>query len=102
MYLSVSSNEPVIKSETYGVMWHVAPESKIQLVNSELSPKFPLGHSSLSDIYVIDAYISWSLLFSPLSHAKKLFHESVLAFAIFHYILVALDILQLGDPQICI
>ena len=25
-------------------MWHVATESKIQLVNCELSPKFPLGH----------------------------------------------------------
>ena len=26
MYLSVSSNEPGMKSETYGVMWYVAPE----------------------------------------------------------------------------
>ena len=34
--LSVSSNEPGIKSETSGVMCHVAPESKIQLVYCEL------------------------------------------------------------------
>ena len=44
MYLSVSSNEPVIKSETFGFMWHVAPESKIQYVNCELSPNFSLRH----------------------------------------------------------
>ena len=34
-------------------MWHVAPESKIQLVNCELSQKFPLGHLSLSEIRAI-------------------------------------------------
>ena len=39
IYLSVSYKEPGIKSETCGVIWHVAPESKIQLVNCELSPK---------------------------------------------------------------
>ena len=73
IYLSVSSNEPGMKSETYGVMWHVAPESKIQLVNCELSQKLLLGHSSLPDIHAIDAYIFWSLLFSPLSHARLTF-----------------------------
>ena len=52
-----------IKSETSGVMWHVAPESKIQLVNCELSQKFPLGHSSLPDMRAIDACIFCSLLF---------------------------------------
>ena len=30
IYLSVYSNEPVIKYETYGIMWHIAPESRIQ------------------------------------------------------------------------
>ena len=44
MCLSVSSNEPGIKSETSGVMWPVAPESKIQLVNCEMSPKYSLGN----------------------------------------------------------
>ena len=71
--LSVSSNETVIKSETYGVLWHVDPESKTQLVNCKLSPKLPLGHSSLPNIRVIDAYIFWSMLFLSLSHARFLF-----------------------------
>ena len=38
MNLSVSYNDPGMKSVTSGVIWHVAPESKIQLVNCELSP----------------------------------------------------------------
>ena len=57
-----------VKSETCGVRWHVALESKIQLVNCELSPTLLLGHSSLSDIGAIDAYIFWSLLFLLMSH----------------------------------
>ena len=70
MYLSVSSNDPGMKTETYGVMWHVVPKSKIQLVNCDLSPYFSLEYSSLLDIHAIDAYILWSLLFSTLSHAR--------------------------------
>ena len=62
-----------MKSETSSVMWHVAPESKIQLVNCELSSNFSLGHYSLPDIPDIDAYIFWSLLFFPLSHARLTF-----------------------------
>ena len=69
MCLSVSYNEPWIKSETSGVMLHVAPEYKIQLVNCEFSPKFPQVHSSLPDIRSIDAYIFCLLLFLPLSYA---------------------------------
>ena len=38
IYLSVYTNEPVIKYEIYGVMWQVSPESKIQLVGYKLSP----------------------------------------------------------------
>ena len=67
---SVSSKKPGIKSETSGAMWHVDPESKIQLVNCELSPKFPLGHFLLPDIRAIYAYIFWSMLTFPLSHAR--------------------------------
>ena len=67
--LSVSSNVPGIKSETSGVIWHVAPESKIQLVNCGMLPKFPLGNLLLLDKRAIDAYIFWSLLFSPFLHA---------------------------------
>ena len=70
MYLSVSSNDPGMKSETYGVMWHVDPEYKIQLVNCKLSPYFSLERSSLLDIRAIDAYILWSSLFLPLLHAR--------------------------------
>ena len=58
-----------MKSETSGVMWYLALESKTQLVNCKLSPKFPPGHSSLPDICAIDTYIFRSLLFFPLSHA---------------------------------
>ena len=73
MYLSVSSNYSGMKSETSGVMWHVASESKIQLVNCELSPKFPLEYLSLLDIHAIDAYFLWSLLFSPFLYAPLTF-----------------------------
>ena len=38
IYLSVSRNETGIKSEIYGVMWQVTPESKIQVVSYKLSP----------------------------------------------------------------
>ena len=70
MCLSVYNNEPRIKSETFVVMWHIDPESKVQLVNYKLSPKFLLGHSSLIDMRAIDAYIFLSLLFLPLSHTR--------------------------------
>ena len=73
MYLFVSSNDPGMKSETYGVMWHVATESKIQLVNCELSPYFSLERSSLLDIRAIYAYILWSSLFLPLLRARLTF-----------------------------
>ena len=72
-----------MKSETFGVMWHFAPESKIQLVNCELSPEFSLGHLSLPDIRAIDAYISLSLLFSPLSHARLKFSSKRTYFGCF-------------------
>ena len=68
MCLSVSSNEPGIKSETCGVIWNVDPESKIQLVNCKLSLKSLLERSSLSDMRAIFAYIFWSLSFLSLLH----------------------------------
>ena len=73
MYLSVSSNDPEMKPETSGVMWQVATESIIQLVNCELSPYFSLERSSLLEIRSIDMYILWSSLFSPLLHARLKF-----------------------------
>ena len=73
MYLSVSSNDTGMKSKTSGVIWHVSPESKIQLFNCELSPYFTLERSSLLDIRAIDAYILWSSLFSPFLHALSPF-----------------------------
>ena len=69
----VSSNHPGMKSVTSGVIWHVDLGSKIQLVNCELSPYFSLERSSSLDIRDIDAYILWSSLFSPLSHARSPF-----------------------------
>ena len=36
IYLSVATNNPGIKSEIYGVVWQVAPESKIQLGSCKL------------------------------------------------------------------
>ena len=83
MYLSVSSNVPGIKSETPGVMCHVAPEYKIQLVNCELSPYFTLLRSSFIDIRAIDAYILWSSLFLPLSHAQLTFSLKITFFCRF-------------------
>ena len=70
MCLSVFSNETGIKYENSGVMSHIALESKTQLFDCELSPKFPLGQSSLLDMRAIDAYIFWSLLFLPLSYEQ--------------------------------
>ena len=83
MFLSVSSYEPEIKFETSGVMWHLAPESKILLVNCELLPNFSLGHLSLPDMRAIDAYILWSLLFVSLSHARLPFSLKLTCFNCF-------------------
>ena len=43
MYLSISTGDTRTKFEISGVMWHVTPESEIQLVSCELSPKSRLG-----------------------------------------------------------
>ena len=59
MYLSISTSDTGTKSEFYGIMWHVAPESKIQLVSSELSPKSLLGIFTLEVICAIEVYIFW-------------------------------------------
>ena len=68
IFLSISSNGHGIKYETCGVIWHVAPESKIQSANYELSLKYLLGLLLLSDKRAIDAYIFWSLFIYPLFH----------------------------------
>ena len=47
MYFSVFTSDPGTKSEISSVMWQVTPESKIQLVSCELSPKSVLGLSTL-------------------------------------------------------
>ena len=61
MNLFVSCNDHGMKSVTSGVIWHIAPESKIQLVNCKLSPYSLLPRLSSLDIHAIDAYILWSL-----------------------------------------
>ena len=85
MCSSVSYNKPGIKPETYDVMWHVYPESKIQLVNCEMSPKCLLGHLSLSDIHATDLYIFWSLIFLLLSHAPLTFSLKRTWFSCFYF-----------------
>ena len=70
------------------------------MVSCKLPPKSAQGYSSLPDIYAIDAYIFWSLLFSPLSHARLPFYLNILAFAISHSLLVASVIFQLCDLHI--
>ena len=87
IYLSVSTNNIGIKSEIYGVMWKISPESKIQLFSCELSPKYLLGLSIFEDIHAIDAYIfcdSFCLIF--LSDFFYIFfdaHAQVFVFSVF-------------------
>ena len=64
--LSVSANEPGIKSYISGVMLQVAPESKIQLVVVKLYPKYLLEISTLEVIGDIDVYTLCDLLWSVL------------------------------------
>ena len=68
IYLYVSTNEPSIKYEISGVMWKVAPKSKIQLVGFKLYPKSLIGIYALEHIRAKDAYIFcdslWYVLFS--------------------------------------
>ena len=66
IYLSLAISEPDTKSEISGVMWQVVPESKIQLVSCELSPKYLLGLSTLEGIHAIGVYILCDLCHSVL------------------------------------
>ena len=68
IYLSISYNEPGMKPGICCVIWHVALEYKIQLVNCELSLKYLLGISSLPVICTIYEYILWLLKLSPSSN----------------------------------
>ena len=65
-----ATTEKMTMTIRYTHLWHVAPESKIQLVNCELSPYFSLSSSSSLDMRAIDAYIVWSLSSLLLSHAR--------------------------------
>ena len=103
MYLSISYNVPGIKSVTSGVIWHVAPEYKIQLVNCELSPYFTLLRSSSLDIRAIYAYILWWSLSSPLLHAQLPFslkHTCFLCFSLYFGGLVHFAIMRSSDPHL--
>ena len=88
--LSLYYNETVIKSETCGFIRHVSPESKIQLFNCKVSPKYLLGLLSLSEICAIYEYIFWSLSLSPFLYYFAMkgypFHWNGLAFVVSHYI----------------
>ena len=74
MNLSVSYNDPGMKSVTSGVIWQVSPESKIQLVDCELSPSSLFLLTSSFDIRAIDAYTLRSSSSSLLSFALLPFY----------------------------
>ena len=57
MYLSIYNSDPGTKYENSGVMWQVAPDSKIKLVSCNISPYSILGLSLFEYIRTIDAYI---------------------------------------------
>ena len=103
MYISVFYNEPVIKFETSGVMWHVASKYKIQLVHCKLSPYFSLFRLSLLEIRAIDAYILWSLLFLRWSHAQLKFSLKTTCLRCFSLSFVGLGhfaIMGSSDPHL--
>ena len=93
IYLSVSTNDPGIKSKIIGVMWQVAPESKIQLFSCELSPKFILGLSALLDIRAIDVYIFCdSISYALFPYVLYIFvdlYAQVLGFFMFQWTLLS-------------
>ena len=93
IYLSVSTNKPGIKSEISGIMWQVAPESKIQLVSCDMSPWFLLGFSVLEDICVIFTYIFYdslsSVLFSDVLYIFVNMHTQFLGFYMFKWIFLS-------------
>ena len=62
-----------MKSEISGVMWQVAPESKIKLVSCDLSPKCLLGVSALEDICAIYVYIFCDFLSVLFSKVLSIF-----------------------------
>ena len=88
-YLSVSTNKPGVKSEISGVMWQVAPESKIKLVSCKLSPKSHPWISALKYIRAIYAYIFcdllWSVLFTNVLSIFVDLYLQVLGFSMFHW-----------------
>ena len=69
-YMARMSSDDERKSVKYGdslqlTNWILDSGAKCQM-----TPYYSLLRSPLLDIRVIDAYILWSLLFSPLSHAR--------------------------------
>ena len=89
LYSSISTNDLIIKSDISGVIWQVAPESKIQLVSCDMSPHYILGISALKDIRAIDAYIFidwlWSVLFFEVLSIFVNMYAQVLGFYLFHW-----------------
>ena len=65
IYLSVSANEPGIKSEIYVVMLQVTPDSKIELVGCKLSEKSLLGflHWKTYVPYTCTYFVTWLHLY---------------------------------------
>ena len=83
-YWSVSTNELSIRSEIYGVIGQVTPDSKIKFVSCKLSPKSLLGISALEDICAIDMSIFcdslWYVLFYDVWSIFVYFYSRALGF----------------------
>ena len=87
--LSVSTNEPVIKTWISAVMWQVVPESKAQLVSCKMSPEYLLEISTLENICAIYVYIFcdsvWSVLFYDILSIVVNLYARVLGFSVFQW-----------------
>ena len=72
-YMARISGNDECRSEKFGDSSQLTNWILDSRATCHMTPKVSLGHSLLPDICAIDAYIFWSLLFSPLSHARLTF-----------------------------
>ena len=116
MYLYISTSDTGTKFEISGVMWQVAPDSKIYLVSCKLSQKSLLGLSTLEETHSIDVYILCdslyyvllSIYFSTLvdPYAKVLtfpnLHSSELSFPTFRVGTICDPVILQSTYEACI
>ena len=85
IYISFYNIEPGINSKISGVVWQVAPDSKIWLVSCELSPKYLIGISTLEYICAIDMNIHYHKFLYTYLRCFIYFRQSLCTiFRIFH------------------